>query len=140
MRVSLFTFFACVPFAWAYSNGKGIPCDTQLSNLGSTKFVKDKTKIMWWVKPPRHNPNYSLRTADGVPADDPTTYVPGQWMDIHIRTLIRGSKYRGLVLYAVDNQEKKVGEWFIYSDALFWLPDGLGVCFHYCRIYFRFTQ
>jgi len=57
------------------------------------------------VSPPVRNEKYSIRTGDGDAAADLTEYVPGEIMDIHIRTLDYNGKYIGLLIYAVEYDE-----------------------------------
>lgn len=54
------------------------------------------------VVPPVRNTQYTVRTGDGNPADDPLEYEPGSIVDIHIRTNDYDGKYIGLLIYAVE--------------------------------------
>lgn len=54
------------------------------------------------VKAPARNENYTIRTGDGDPADDPVTYRPGELMDIHFRTTDIDAKPIGILIYAVE--------------------------------------
>ena len=91
------------------------------------------------VAPPERSDVYRFGTESGA-----TTYVPGELLpmvlDVTART-IRGkrdagativgeenAKYLGLLLYAVDANERKVGTWKIAldEDPQFWLPPDPG--------------
>jgi hypothetical protein len=48
------------------------------------------------------------------------------WQSIYIRSLDPKMKYSGLLLYAVDEKENKVGEWEIPTQRPFWLPTNAG--------------
>lgn len=66
-----------------------------------------------------------MPSGDGVNIDeDPTTYTPGEHLQLHLRVLRPGMKYIGLLLYAVDELGNRVGEWTIppESPAKFSLP------------------
>ena len=61
----------------ANSLGLDVPaCDAEDSRIWKPK---DKGgKWMYWCTPPRHQPKaFSLRTGDGAPAADVSTYRPG---------------------------------------------------------------
>lgn len=57
------------------------------------------------VTPPVRNDQYTIRTGDGDPRDDPLEYEPDSIVDIHIRTLDYDGKYIGLLIYAVEFDE-----------------------------------
>jgi hypothetical protein len=42
-----------------------------------------------------------------------TSYTPGQYIQMNIRVTCYAMTYRGLMMYAVDSTEKKVGDWVI---------------------------
>ena len=42
---------------------------------------------MNWAKVAVGTADMTLRTADGKPADDPKTYVPGETLTLHIRVI-----------------------------------------------------
>lgn len=99
----------------ATSNGVAMTCDVD-AKLGTPDRVKPvggNTTIMWWVTSPAFaHEQYTLRTADTpTPATDPTTYVPGQYTTIHIRTTYQDQQFTGLVLYATNRDGRKVGTW-----------------------------
>lgn len=108
------------------TNETGVICDALSDLYGDVTPNENGGKIMWWVQPADHTTDYSLRTADGPPSDDPTSYVPGEWLEIHIRTLVEYKQYTGLLLYAVDENETKVGEWSINERSPYWLPTNPG--------------
>ena len=47
----------------------------------------DSGRIMNWAKVAVGTADMTLRTADGKPADDPKTYVPGETLTLHIRVI-----------------------------------------------------
>lgn len=110
----------------AYSSGRDVLCNTEYEKFGSIDLVESSDRIMWWAKPPMFSANYSLRTGDGELKHDPTTYIPNQYLSIHIRVLHPKMKFNGLLLYAVDRNETKVGEWVLPSKSNFWLPQTYG--------------
>ena len=87
------------------------------------------------VAPPERSAVYSFGVISGT-----TTYVPGQLLPFELnvtRRLIQGkrdqgrtlvanetSKYLGILLYAVNRRERKVGTWElpVSSTSKFWLP------------------
>ena len=85
-----------------FSDGVDTICDALDPGFGTT--------IMGWATAPVRTEKYSLRTGDGDPRLDPTDFTPGQALVIHIRTLELGMKFRGLLLYAVEDNEERVGE------------------------------
>jgi len=85
------------------------------------------TTIMKWTLPAVRTNAYTLRTADSCdPTTDPTTYVPGQFMSIHLRTHQYKGQFRGLLIYATDGAKNRVGDWkFDWPNSnMFWLPGG----------------
>jgi len=114
-------------FSSATSAGEGIVCSVSDSNLGCEtpgegECDETSTQIMWWVKPPVHSNEYSIRTGDGNPSEDPSSYHPNQYLNIHVRTLVYNMQYTGLLLYAENTSGVKVGEWSIPPGSKFWLP------------------
>lgn len=92
------------------------------------------------VAPPTRNSQYTIRTGDGRPSDDPTEYEPNSIVDIHVRTLDYDGKYIGMLIYAVEadqngqfdasgcptgkpgcdgSVEVKTGEWVVPSGEPF---------------------
>ena len=87
------------------------------------------------VAPPVRSSAYHFGTADGT-----VSYYPGQLIPFELNVTSRTipgkrdagnttagnetAKYLGLLLYAVDEHERKVGSWEIplESDGKFWLP------------------
>jgi len=79
--------------------------------------LKKQGYRMYWTMPPAHSSRYTVRSGDGLPADDPKEYIPGQWMNIYVHALDEGKKFTGLVMYAVDSNNQEVGEWKVTSAA-----------------------
>jgi len=100
---------ALVVSVMANSNGDLSYCDVN-SPIGKG------TSTMKWALAPKAvnvlNQKYSLRTSDGLdPSQDPTTYNSAQNVPIHIRTLDLDFKFIGLLMYATDPYNKKIGSW-----------------------------
>jgi len=72
---------------------------------------------MPWVKKPVGSDNYSVRAGDEVASADATEYTPGEITNIYIRYLKYDWKYRGLIIHAVDDSGKTVGEWETPPDT-----------------------
>eukprot|EP00462_Mataza_sp_D1_P022678 CAMPEP_0175131328 /NCGR_PEP_ID=MMETSP0087-20121206/6483_1 /TAXON_ID=136419 /ORGANISM="Unknown Unknown, Strain D1" /LENGTH=1426 /DNA_ID=CAMNT_0016413609 /DNA_START=30 /DNA_END=4310 /DNA_ORIENTATION=- len=87
-------------------------CDpTKLKQTPPWKCEDPNKGLMEWVKKPVRTAKYSLRSADGPAAQDPSTYTPGAENEIHIRVLAFGYKYRGLSVVARNSANKNVGSW-----------------------------
>ena len=95
------------------------------------------------VAPPERSAVYSFGTVGGEASYVPGELVPMQ-LNVTSRTIIgkrdagstlvgnESAKYLGLLLYAVDRYEAKVGTWAIALDATprFWLPPDPGCADH----------
>merc|ERR1719242_900191 len=57
---------------------------------------------MHLVGAPTRSDDYLVSTAD-IGEEGPTSYKPGELMDIHIRVLNPMKKFLGILLYAVQN-------------------------------------
>jgi len=79
------------------------------------------TTIMKWAEAPTYQNFYTVRSGDGTPTDDPTTYVPGSLVPIHIRTLWLEKAWKGLVLYAVRAEDPSsiFGEFRVEAESNF---------------------
>ena len=44
-------------------------------------------KIMDWVDAPVKTADITIRTGDGAPSEDPTTFTPGEILTLHVRVL-----------------------------------------------------
>ena len=105
------------------------PCTyVTVENRGACLDEPANETIMGWARAPTFSLAYSLRTGDGDPADDPTSYTPGEWMEITLRVLEYSKKFRGLLLHANDADKNKVGEWGLpaFKGADFWHPSSCG--------------
>jgi len=118
------------------ADGYGCDFDGNLSRWGcqtrkwnyttgpyARQFCLDSTfngggKFMWWTGAPVpvDRSEFSMRTADGNPANDPKTYIPGRNVAIYIRSLQFDTPFKGLLLYA-KNSSGKVGDWNIPWEA-----------------------
>jgi hypothetical protein len=45
-----------------------------------------------------------------------TSYVPDQYMDVSVQVTEYDMRYRGLLLYATDSSNTKVGDWVVFED------------------------
>jgi len=73
--------------------------------------------IMWWATAPNITTDWTLRSGQGLVGTDPTSYVPNQRMPIYITAVKSGAYYEGMLMYAVDANEVKVGDWEVPGDA-----------------------
>lgn len=88
---------------------------------------------MQWVAAPVRSDKYSVRSGDGSPASDAGSYYPDEYMSIYVRALDYDFKFRGIMIYAVDESGATVGEWDNVKDsnARFWTPcENKGVLLH----------
>lgn len=69
----------------------------------------------WVMKPVRSNA-YTIRTGDGAPELDATTYEPGALVSIYVRVVQKGFKFRGIAMHAVVADGSTVGSWEIPSE------------------------
>ena len=78
---------------------------------------------MWWAEAPRHTNSYktyassSPTRSGGHTQTQASSYVPGGLVYIHVRATEQNKKYRGLLLYALDNNKKKVGSWELADEV-----------------------
>lgn len=68
---------------------------------------------------------WQVRSGAGDPASDPSAYVPGEYMHVHVHTLTPGFKFRGLLLHAVNGAGQTVGGWELPDEPnrQYWHPD-----------------
>jgi len=118
--------FALIDSTLANSEGTPSICDAYDEELW--KPEQQGGHIMYWATAPTHSPRSSVRTADGPISQDPKTYTPGKLTYIHVRSLVQGEKYRGLMMYAKDKKGNKVGSWElpVEDEPRFHLPDSCG--------------
>jgi len=87
---------------------------------------------MKWTKAPIRTNDYTLRAGDNPCEADRTSYVPGEYVTIHLRTTRAKRQWRGLVLYAITaggTADNKVGTWELTEQAskeMFWSPPNCG--------------
>jgi len=97
------------------------------------KELEEEGYKMLWTLPPVASTRYTVRVGDGDRADDLTGYKPGQWMNVYVRALDEGAKFTGLIMYAVDGDEKEVGDWRVDPNSAFRFgrgPDGISCVTH----------
>jgi len=107
----------CVALAAASSFPNGIKyCDVD-APLG------EGLEFMTWVRPAVRTDAFTLRSGDGC-GGDPTTYIPGQFTSIHVRTHKYKGQFRGILLYATDMKGARVGDWQLDwpNSNMFWKP------------------
>jgi hypothetical protein len=77
---------------------------------------------MYWANAPTRSDCYKIFAGDE--ANPSTSYVPGEYIKISIRTTCHDMLFRGMLLYAVDSNELKVGDWDLGADepAIFTQP------------------
>jgi hypothetical protein len=114
------------------------PCETILKeNRGACLDQPAAALIMPWTGRPVLSSAYSLfatdagagaSTAAAAAADAITSYVPGAWMTVVLRTLEYKKKYRGLLLHADDADNNNVGAWGLpeSTSSSFWHPPVCG--------------
>lgn len=73
---------------------------------------------MWWVGYPKASPNHTLSTSDSIlsPNSGTTQYHPGQLVALFLRTTAARQNYKGILLYAVNSNETKVGQWSLTAQ------------------------
>ena len=86
---------------------------------------------MIWTKAPTPASFYTLRSGDDAkPANDPKSYTPNTWNEIHLRVTDLKRRYIGLVLYATSGmngtKQNTVGEWSWPKGAPFQTPQSCG--------------
>jgi hypothetical protein len=92
--------FGCDPNGWV--GGDRLNC-------------QNASRVMYWASRPVHSDCFKLTA--GMDEDNPvTSYEPNQILQLHLRVTCYGMLFRGLLLYAVNDKEQKVGDWQI-SDA-----------------------
>lgn len=114
-------------YVQAISTGFGTGCNVW-NNYGSADQTNNGA-IMWWATPPVRNTDYTLRTGDGDDIlDDPIHYQPDTVLTLHLDVRKLGGQYRGLLLYAVNRSEYKVGSWSFpeTSPPTFHIPQESG--------------
>ena len=113
--------------ASGFSSGSGPAqtCDA-LGVCGVTE-PRECPPGMHLVAPPTRSNNYSVTattysTTGTSPASE---WAPGELVNIHVNVVHPDMKYIGLLLYAVDANENKVGEWDIplENPPVFHLPN-----------------
>jgi len=105
-------------FARANSIGIGIPsCDAEDWTIW--KPASKGGTGMWWCKAPQHTDEFTLRTGDAEKELDVSVYQPGGLVYVHIRANEEDFKFRGLMLYAVNTKNEKVGGWELPQEDQF---------------------
>jgi hypothetical protein len=118
LRMRSLALLLCAAFAVASSFPDKTSCIAEDPTLDT---------LMAWVLPAVHTDAYTLRTGDGCAVSaDPTSYIPGQFTSIHLRTHKYKGQFRGFLMYATDAAGKRVGDWHLDwpNSNMFWKPEG----------------
>jgi len=85
-------------------------CDPQFWPAGNRlKCMNASTQLMPWATKAKRSPCYQMLA--GEESNPTTSYTPGEYTQIHIRVTCYKMQYRGIMFYAVDANENKVGDW-----------------------------
>lgn len=100
-------------------------CQPQFWVGGNRLACSNTSQIMNWATSPTRSDCYRI-VAGKDENNTVTSYTPNEYINIHIRVTCWKKLYRGLLIYAVDNSETKVGEWEfpIYDPPVFKKPWG----------------
>jgi hypothetical protein len=119
------------------SSGDVYDCNVNSGNFGCSRWnIKDGKEDrlnctdpnpghMYWADRPVRTNNYVIRSSNGAnEGNDPTQYVPDQYISIFIKVMDPKFKHRGLMLYAEDTNNQYVGEWALpnMENYPFWHP------------------
>jgi hypothetical protein len=97
-------------------------CDPSMWIDNDRLKCRNTSQIMNWAsKPVRSN---CYRITAGSEASPATEYMPNEYIHIHVRVHCWKMLYRGLLIYAVDESERRVGDWYLPFDepALYHAP------------------
>lgn len=84
-------------------------CEPRFWVGGNRVRCANVSQVMNWATKPSRSDCYQIVAGDeAAPA---TSYVPGQYINIHVRVTCLDKLYRGIMLYAVDSQNNRVGNW-----------------------------
>ena len=86
-------------------------CDPKFWNGGDRLQCLNTTQLMNWASRSTRSDCYSVYA--GTDDAKLTSYVPGEYTTINIRVTCYKMMFRGLMIYAVDANENKVGNWDI---------------------------
>eukprot|EP01114_Cavostelium_apophysatum_P019332 TRINITY_DN61_c0_g1_i1.p1 TRINITY_DN61_c0_g1~~TRINITY_DN61_c0_g1_i1.p1 ORF type:complete len:1021 (-),score=244.73 TRINITY_DN61_c0_g1_i1:110-3172(-) len=85
---------------------------------GARNDCRDAGRNMDWAYAPVYSQCYVLSAGE---EDTPvTSYVPNEYVYINLRTTCYGYNYRGFLIYAVDANGTKVGDWALPFEAPAW--------------------
>jgi hypothetical protein len=145
---SALALLALVHGSDAASSGDVGTCDIyapfgKLKSWGRNPTTSQKnSRHMWWAQAPQwdtaHQTNgrnyYNLRPIrknfyGSTKIATPTKWYPGKGVEVTLKVKNPNMKYRGLLLVALDSNNKRVGEWdtrFQSGSAQFWTPPVCG--------------
>ena len=87
-------------------------CDPQFWVQGDRLNCLNKTQVMYWASSPVRSNCYEVVAGTDINNGD-TAYTPGQLLMIHVRVTCYNMLYRGILIYAVNSNGTKVGDWDI---------------------------
>jgi hypothetical protein len=93
-------------------------CDANQWVNGNRLNCRNKTQIMPWATKPIRSDCYEVFA--GTEAAAVTSYTPDNYMYINVRVKCFKMMFRGILLYAVNKNETKVGEWYLPDDEPAW--------------------
>jgi len=71
--------------------------------------------VMFWATQARRTDTYQLTIGDDD-TNPETSYTPNELLTVNIRVTEYNRKYRGLLLYAVNTTEHKIGTWELFDE------------------------
>ena len=90
-------------------------CDPQFWIKGNRLACANLTQIMPWVTKPVASPCFELLAGDDE-SKPVNSYTPGELLMLHLRVKCYRYTFRGLLIYAIDETGKKVGDWEVSVD------------------------
>lgn len=99
-------------------------CDPKFWIKGNRLDCANKTNIMSWATQPVRTDCYQIFAGDEQ--NPATEYTPDSYIPVHIHVKCYYMVYRGILLYAVNSAEEKVGEWFLPEDDPAWYKQPWG--------------
>lgn len=110
--------FGCPTYNWSKNTFANLntrmDCLQLLTNASGTFNITLKPVMYWAGATQDGNMKFTIRSGNGKPADDPTTYTPNSKIMVYIKQISYGAPFRGLLLYAVSNvteNNTKLGAW-----------------------------
>jgi hypothetical protein len=97
-------------------------CDPAFWDKGDRLKCANTTQLMNWASKSVRTDCYEVFA--GPEETYAKTYTPEEFIQIHVRVVCYKMLYRGLMMYAVDSEETKVGDWDLVQEQppVFSLP------------------